>query len=122
MNFDSDPAFLELSTRVDKLGRRRNPEMAILKELFDILQPHPQGLRKWSVMRAIRVRRNRLSQEIPQKLEEQVERTFRRFCADASEADNRACSGENAPFYRPQGKAGEVWGLISDRVALLDRA
>ena len=122
LDFDSDLELFKQSRRSDKLERRRNPEMAILKELVDVLQPHAQGLRKWSVMRAIRMQRNRVSQGIPQKLEEQVERTFRRFCADASEADNRACSAENAPFYRPKGKAGEVWALIPDRVALLDRA
>ncbi|HXS05186.1 MAG TPA: hypothetical protein VN723_00230 [Rhizomicrobium sp.] len=119
LDFDSDLKPFEQSTRSDKLERRRNPERAILKELINVLQPHAQGLRKWSVMRAIRMHRNRVSQEIPQKLEEQVERTFRRFCADASEADNRACPAENAPFYRAQGKAGEVWAVLPDRVAAL---
>jgi len=38
---------------------------------------------------------------------------------DASEADNRACPAENAPFYRAQGKAGEVWAVLPDRVAAL---
>jgi hypothetical protein len=70
-------------------------------------------------MRAIRADRGRNSREIPQKFEEQVERTFRRFCADAAEAPTRACAAEKAPFYRPQGTAGEVWALIPDRVAAL---
>jgi hypothetical protein len=70
-------------------------------------------------MRAIRADRGRNSREIPQKFEEQVERTFRRFCADPAEAPTRACAAENAPFYRPQGTAGEVWALFPDRVAAL---
>jgi hypothetical protein len=101
------------------MDRRRNPDEPILSELIAVLRPHPAGLRRWSVMRALRAHRARLSQDIPQKFEEQVERTFRRFCADVSEANSRVCAAESAPFYRPQGTAGEVWALFPDRVAAL---
>ena len=98
---------------------RREVHEPILSELMAVLRPHTEGLRKWSVMRAIRATRQRASQNIPQKFEEQIERTFRRFCADPSEANTRICTTESAPFYRRQGTAGEVWALLPGRIAVL---
>ncbi len=95
------------------------PDAPILHEIIAVLRPHPRGLRRWSVMRAIRADRGRNSRDVPQKFEEQIERTFRRFCADATAATSRTCTAEKAPFYRPQGMAGEVWALFPDRVAAL---
>jgi hypothetical protein len=90
--------------QIDMTEPRRSSHEPILNELIAVLRPHAEGLRKWSVMRAIR---------------EQVERTFRRFCADVSEANNRACTAESAPFYRRQGTAGEVWALLPGRMVVL---
>ena len=78
----------------------------IVEELVAALAPHPKGLRRWSVMRAIRQGREKLSREIPLKLEADVERTFRRFCRN----DEARASGTTL-FYRPAEKAGEVWAL-----------
>ena len=78
----------------------------IVEEIVAALAPHPKGLRRWSVMRAIRKVREALSREIPLKLEADVERTFRRFCRN----DEMRASG-TALFYRPAEKAGEVWAL-----------
>jgi hypothetical protein len=78
----------------------------IVEEIVAALTPHPKGLRRWSVMRAIRKDREAVSREIPLKLEADVERTFRRFCRD----DGRPASG-TALFCRPAEKAGEVWAL-----------
>jgi hypothetical protein len=84
----------------------RAPLPTILEELIAALAPHPNGLRRWSVMRAIRKRREAVSREIPLKLEADVERAFRRFCR----GDDMRSSG--APlFCRPAEKAGEVWAL-----------
>ena len=55
---------------------------AIVEELIAALAPHPKGLRRWSVMRAIRKSREAVSRDIPLKLEADVERTFRRFKPD----------------------------------------
>ena len=79
---------------------------AIVEELIAALAPHPKGLRRWSVMRAIRKSREAVSREIPLKLESDVERTFRQFCRD----DGTRASG-TALFCRPAEKAGEVWAL-----------
>lgn len=102
-----------------EISGRQYPDAAILNELIAVLRQHPRGLRRWSVMRAIRNNRSRLSQNIPQKFEEQVERTFRRFCADTTEAESRICPADAAPFYRPRETAGEVWALYQDRLAAL---
>jgi hypothetical protein len=83
----------------------------ILHELIAALKPHPRGLRRWSVMRAIRVDRNRASRDIPLKFESDVESVFRKFSADAIDAHARICSVEVAPFCRPHNTAGEVWAL-----------
>jgi hypothetical protein len=78
----------------------------IVEELVAALAPHPGGLRRWSVMRAIRKSREAVSREIPLKLEADVERTFRQFCRN----DGARASG-TALFCRPAEKAGEVWAL-----------
>ena len=78
----------------------------IVQELIAALAPHPSGLRRWSVMRAIRKSREAVAREIPLKLESDVERTFRRFCR----GDDMRASGA-VLFCRPAEKAGEVWAL-----------
>ena len=85
------------------------PRPTIVEELVAALTPHPKGLRRWSVMRAIRKGREAVSREIPLKLEADVERTFRRFCRN----DEMRASGM-ALFYRPAEKAGEVWALDAE--------
>jgi hypothetical protein len=81
----------------------------IVEELVAALAPHPGGLRRWSVMRAIRKSRETVSRDIPLKLESDVERAFRQFCRDDSmRASNVAL------FCRPAEKAGEVWALDAD--------
>ena len=59
---------------------RRVPRPTIVEELVAALAPHPGGLRRWSVMRAIRNSREAVSREIPLKLEADVERAFRQLC------------------------------------------
>ena len=90
------------------LQDRRASCPTIVEELVAVLAPHPGGLRRWSVMRAIR--KNRLSQArgIPLKLEADVERAFRHFCR----GDDISVSG-TALFCRPTEKAGEVWALAT---------
>ena len=85
---------------------QRAPRPTIVEELVAALAPHPKGLRRWSVMRAIRKSREAVSREIPLKLESDVERAFRQFCRD----DGIRASG-TALFCRPAEKAGEVWAL-----------
>ena len=82
------------------------PRPTIVEELVAALTPHPKGLRRWSVMRAIRKNREAVSRDIPLKLEADVERTFRQFCRD----DGLRASS-TALFCRPAEKAGEVWAL-----------
>jgi len=82
-------------------------------EIIAVLTPHPKGLRRWSVMRAIRNNRNMASQDIPQKLEADIERVFRRYCAGPGANE---CNSGNALFFRPGEKAGEVWAAYPDRV------
>ena len=88
------------------LQNQRVPRPIIVEELVAALAPHPGGLRRWSVMRAIRKNREAFAREIPLKLEADVERAFRRFCRD----DGMGASGTPL-FFRPAEKAGEVWAL-----------
>ncbi len=79
---------------------------SLVAELITVLAPHPAGLRRWSVMRAIRRRRQAAARDIPFKLEADVERTFRLFCAP----DGARAPG-TARFSRPRDAVGEVWAL-----------
>ena len=88
---------------------RHAPRPTIVEELVAALEPHPGGLRRWSVMRAIRKNREAVAREIPLKLESDIERTFRQFCR----GDGMRASG-TVLFYRPAEKAGEVWALDPD--------
>jgi hypothetical protein len=45
----------------------RAPRPTIVEELVAALAPHPKGLRRWSVMRAIRKSREAVSRDIPLK-------------------------------------------------------
>jgi hypothetical protein len=92
----------------------------ILGELMIVLKPHPRGLRRWSVMRALRENRRRLARDIPLKFESDVERVFRRFCAEDADGNPRLV--ENAPFYRPRETAGEVWALSPERAGMAPAA
>jgi hypothetical protein len=85
---------------------QRAPRPTIVEELVAALTPHPGGLRRWSVMRAIRKSREAVSREIPLKLEADIERAFRQFCRN-----DGARGPGTALFYRPAEKAGEVWAL-----------
>jgi hypothetical protein len=100
-------------------SQKMRSDRAILLEIVKVLAPHPGGLRRWSVMRAIRKERESASRDIPQKFEDEIERTFRRYCADSDNGKPRGQAPEDEFFYRPKDKAGEVWAVIAGRAETL---
>jgi hypothetical protein len=90
------------------LHRNFDPATAddiVVDELVAVLAPAPAGLRRWSVMNAIRKKRQANGRDIPLKMEAEVERVFRRFCVDGARENS------TARFRRPNETAGEVWAL-----------
>jgi hypothetical protein len=85
----------------------------ILDELVKVLAPYPGGLRRWSVMRAIRSERDRRSRPVPLRFEAEIERAFRSSCANWG--DPKLHDHGNALFYLAEGKAGEVWAVYADQ-------
>jgi hypothetical protein len=75
----------------------------IIDELVAVLAPHPAGLRRWSVMNAIRKQRQSAGRDVPLKMEADIERAFRGSCT--------AGASRTARFRRPSETAGEVWAL-----------
>ena len=104
------------STRLSRDLPNVSADRTILDELIKVLTPYPSGLRRWSVMQAIRKDREHAAREITLKFEDEIERIFRRFCADEKLSKGIACSPEDTLFYRPKEKAGEVWAIYPDRV------
>jgi hypothetical protein len=97
------------------LARKSRTDQIVVEELLKVLEKVPGGLRRWSVMRAIRTERERASVDVSQKFEDEIERVFRRFCADYGDSKSRTCSAADALFHRPREKAGEVWAVYPDR-------
>lgn len=85
----------------------------IVEELVTLLATHPGGLRRWSVMQAIRRSRNRTTRPVSLRFETEIERVFRTLSAEGTEPRER----DESPFlfYRPEGKAGEVWAVRPER-------
>lgn len=105
-------AIHEISPR----AARRPLDPATLLDLVNVLARHPDGLRRWSVMRAIRDERTRTHREIPQRLEDTVERIFRSRCEDFLP---KTPSAPTALFYLQKEKPGEVWAVHLERVGML---
>jgi len=100
----------------ESVARKSYGERRIIAELITVLAPQRGGLRRWSVMRALRANRERDAIEISQKFEDEVERAFRRHCADFGDGKSRNCTAtDTALFHRPREKAGEVWAVHVDR-------
>jgi hypothetical protein len=82
----------------NELGATRfGSETVILNELYKVLSAHPAGLRRWSVMQAIRNSRSHTGRAMPQNFEAEVERTFRRFCANVKQ--NIATALQKTPSF-----------------------
>jgi hypothetical protein len=97
---------------------REQSDRALLLDLLALLEANPTGLRRWSVMRAMRARRAAAGHEIAPKFEDDVERVFREHC-DTGLATLAIASParENRIFYRPKDRAGEVWAVKSERAS-----
>jgi hypothetical protein len=95
--------------------RRIEADYLYLLDLIKVLRPHPGGLRRWSIMRAIRKSRETAKLPIPQKLEDAVERVFRSHCADSENFKKKDNAPDAALFYWPQGKRDGVWAVYPDR-------
>jgi len=94
---------------------RPSGETGRVAAIIRVLLPHPKGLRRWSVMRAIRSDLRNALRDVPHKLEDDVERAFRHFCATGNGKTTSGAPSGCALFFRPAETAGEVWAVFADR-------
>jgi hypothetical protein len=112
---DNHFELLSREPAIDFAAERARPDRSYLVDLIAVLRSHPKGLRRWSVMRAIRSKRENSGNEVSQKFEDEVERTFRKMCAGMDPIKNTKESESAALFYKPQDRAGEVWAVFPDK-------
>jgi len=104
--------------RVLRNPMRQRYDRTLLNDLIAVLEANPAGLRRWSVMRAMRTRRERAGHEITLKFEDEIERLFREYCITEPPREN-----DTRPFFKPKEKAGEVWAVDAARLTgFLERA
>ena len=94
--------------------RAKPVDQSCLADLIAVLEPHPRGLRRWSVMRAMRTRAEKTHREVSPKFEDDVERVFRRFCEGDTVRAGMTDTSEEL-FFRPKDTAGEVWAVHTGR-------
>jgi hypothetical protein len=97
--------------RAVRTPARARHDRTLMRDLIAVLEANPAGLRRWSVMRAMRMRRTQAGHEITPKFEDEVERLFREYCAPEPPRAN-----ETRPFFKPKEKAGEVWAVDPARL------
>lgn len=90
-------------------------DTAYIRDLIAVLQGHPSGRRRWSIMNAIRTNRRNAGLDIPHQIENEVERAFLEYCADSENFKKRGLPPERALFYWPQGRVAGVWAVYPDR-------
>ncbi len=114
-------------TRSDGLLQERKAELSArdrlldqsyVADLIEVLSAHPKGLRRWSVMRALRKIRESKGRAIPHKFEDEVERTFRRNCASTEILNPGNDQTRMELFYRPAESAGEVWAIFPGKAEI----
>ncbi len=115
MNYHETNEMIPQERGADLAARDLRLDRSYVADLIGILARHPSGLRRWSVMRALRKVREGAGREIPQKFEDEVERTFRRFCANSELSKSAERMSETVLFFRPPERAGEVWAVYPDR-------
>ena len=84
-------------------------------DLIRVLLPHPNGVRRWSIMRAIRKSRESTGQPIPHKIEDAVQRVFLQRCVDSEMCMKQGHPEGAALFHWPLGKAGGLWAVHPER-------
>jgi hypothetical protein len=113
MNTPDDIELQTINTR--RRGASRRTTEPYLRDLVEVLSEQPAGLRRWSVMRSMRERCEFRDRDVPQKFEDDVERTFRHRCAGETPSGATPIGDQSALFYRPKERAGEVWAVFPER-------
>lgn len=97
-----------MNRTAEPMPSRMRSDSALVTDLVTVLLSHPAGLRRWSVMRAMRMRAEKANREVTPKFEDDVERVFRRHCTGDSVRAGLATPLDEL-FHRPKESVGEVW-------------
>lgn len=102
--FDADLAAKKL--------RRQN---TYVRDLIEVLMPHPRGLRRPLVLHSLEQKRKQASLPIPEKFEQSVQSAYNQHRVDSLVFTKRKAPESDGIFYSTQGKGSGYWAVYLDR-------
>jgi hypothetical protein len=94
--------------------RAENPQV---RDLIEVLLPHPKGLGRTWAIDLIEKRRRAKGMSIPLKFEESIQSAYNQHSADSSVWRRRGSPVADGLFHSPDGKGSGKWAVFPERAA-----
>lgn len=95
-----------------KKVRLENP---YVKDLIEVLMPHPRGLSRQLVLHTMERKRKQSGASIPENFEQSVQSVYNQHSVDSMVFVKRKAPESDGLFYSPEGKGSGLWAVNIDR-------